>query len=82
MYGEGFKEEVEGSRAQVGSREFSFNREDSFMRPFSTEIGFLLFHRLCARELGVQRRAEHGHSLQEVGSGKKQSPQIPRWALG
>lgn len=33
----GSEEEVEGSRTQVGSREFSFNREDSFIEPFSTQ---------------------------------------------
>lgn len=72
----GSEEEVKGSRTQVGSREFTFNREDSFIQPFSTQrlasssfIGFAPGN-LVSRE--GQSMATPSRS---VGSGKKQSPQ-------
>lgn len=48
--------EENGSRTQVGSREFSFTKENSFIQP-SNRHGFSPFSaaRLQARTLGIRR---------------------------
>lgn len=70
------EEEVKGSRTQVGSREFTFNREDSFMQPFSTQkLASFSFIGFSPGNLVSKEGQSMTTPSRSVGSVKKQYPQ-------